>query len=139
MPTCKAMDSPQKTKRRRAMASIFRRRKRGQKQRANSGQVVKSVNRRIRGHILFKPSGSTNAWWRVDMVALALLICLFPLFIFALPGVPHLQVHRESSPAGVALLMPVIFLLLAIASFAMANIALTVWRFIRSLRPHKNE
>jgi len=73
------------------------------------------------------------------MVGLALLICLFPFFIFALPSAPHLQVHHESSPAGMALLMPVMTLLLVIAGFAAAYIALFIWRFARSLIPHKKE
>ena len=139
LPTFEVMDSQQEKKRRAAIAYVLRRRKRGRKLGANSGQVVKSVNRRIRGHMIFKPSASMNMWWRFGMVGLALLICLFPLFIFALPSAPHLQVHHESSPAGLTLLIPAVVLLLLIAGFAAAYIALSIWRFIRSLIPHKKE
>ena len=138
-PTFDVMESQQEKKRRAAIAYILRRRKRGRKQGANSGQVVKSVNRRIRGHMIFKPSASMNTWWRIGIVGLAILICLFPLFIFALPSAPYLQVHHESSPVGMALLMPVITLLLGVAGFATAYIALSIWRFARSVIPHKKE
>lgn len=138
-PHMKRMDPDKEVKRRKSIAYILRRRKRGRRMGANSGGEIKSVQRKMRGHVTFKPSGSASGWWRFSFILIAALIAAFPWFVFVLTGTPTLYHINEGSPLAIVFGVPIILLSLLILGFALAFTIVSVHRFLRAKLPHKNE
>lgn len=124
---------PEEEKRRKSIAYILRRRKRGRKVGANSGDVVKSWAEY--SEVNFTPSGGYSPWWRILLVVVVPLIVLSPAIIIGAGQGAQDLVNR-----GVPTTLWVLLIILSLISlFFMAYVGLTVWRFIKSMRPHKNE
>lgn len=133
---------PDEEKRRKSIAYILRRRKRGRKVGANSGEVVKSWAEY--SEVSFKPSGSYSEKWRWIMIPAWLAAASAPLLFFAAPQ-SGFQRHSENlahsglHPVGWALVAMALILAFVIFVFAAAYIGLAIWRFIRSFGSYKNE
>ena len=134
-----SMDPDKQAKRRKSIAYILRRRKRGRRAGANSGGSVKSIQRKMRGHVTFKPSGSASGWWRFSFLFVAALIAAFPWFVFLLAGKPTLHLVDENSPLAWLFGVPIIILSALICGFASAYVLLSIWRFMRAKLFYKNE
>ncbi|MEM9053929.1 MAG: hypothetical protein AAGB16_01275 [Pseudomonadota bacterium] len=126
------------TKRRKAIVYILRRRKRGRKTGANSGDNVKSWAEY--SEVNFTPTGSAmSGWWRVLIIPLALLAMVSPIIIIS--GGQHADELQASKP-GLFLygLIYLVLLLCAAASlFFAAHILSFFYRAIRGRLNHKNE
>lgn len=133
------MDPDKEAKRRKSIVYILRRRKRGRRVGANSGGSIKSVQRKMRGHVVFKPSGAALGWWRFSFIPVALLISVFPIFVFVLTGMPELHNVDDHSPMAPLFAAPILILFLLICGFALAYTLVSIWRFVRGRWPHKNE
>lgn len=133
------MDPDKEAKRRKSIAYILRRRKRGRRIGANSGGSIKSVQRKIRGHVVFTPSGSASGWWRFSFIPVALMISVFPVFVFVLTGTPALHNVDDHSPMAPLFAAPIFILLALICVFTLAYTVVSIWRFVRARWPHKNE
>lgn len=138
-PHISAMDPDKEAKRRKSIAYILRRRKRGRRIGANSGGPVKSVQRKIRGHVVFTPCGGASGWWRFSFILVAVMISIFPIFIFALAGSPKLHHVDDHSPLAPLFGVPIAVLMALICGFALVYTLVSIWRFIRARMPHKNE
>lgn len=135
----KDMDPDKEARRLASIRYILRRRKRGRRVGANSGGVVKSVQRKIRGHMTFQPSGGASGWWRFSFIFVAMLIAAFPWFVFMLAGSPTLHLVDTNSPLAILFGVPIIILCVLISGFALAYTVLSTWRFLRAKLVHKNE
>ena len=133
------MPADEDRKRRQSIAYIMRRRKRGRKTGANSGAPVNSVQRKIRGHVTFTPSGGASGWWRGGYIVVGLLLSVFPIFVFALASSPRLNLVAANSPWAWVFIVSVACLLVPIIAFALAYTGLASWRVARALWPYKNE
>lgn len=134
--------SPDEEKRRKSIAYILRRRKRGRKVGANSGEIVKSWAEY--SEVNFKPTGSYTERWRWVMFLAWLAAASAPWLFFTAPQSAFQRhseslAHPELHPVGWALVVIALMLVFAISAFAAAYVGLSIWRFIRSLSPHKNE
>ena len=128
---------PDEEKRRKSIAYILRRRKRGRKVGANSGEVVKSWAEY--SEVNFRPSAAQTVWWRWFLPMIVPLMVLAPFIIIGWSQGAQDLVDR-GVPIEVWILVSILGLIGGlVALFASAYIGLTVWRFLRSLRPHKNE
>ena len=133
---------PDEEKRRKSIAYILRRRKRGRKVGANSGEVVKSWAEA--SQVKFTPTACYSGKWRWLMIPAWFAAVSVPwvfLYVAAIPAHRHAEdlAHPQLHPVGLVLIALVGMLVVAIALFASAYIGLTIWRFVRSLRLHKNE
>ena len=129
-------------KRRQSIAYILRRRKRGRRVGANSGEVVKSWAEA--SEVNFKPTASYSGNWRWLTIPAWLAAASAPWLFFLAARVSfnsHAEdlAHPELHPIGWVLISLAGLLIFAISVFALAYIGVTIWRFVRSLRPHKNE
>ena len=122
-------------KRRKSIAYILRRRKRGRKQGANSKTIVKSWAEY--SEVNFTPTGSYSHKWRW------LLPILTPILVFSsiivIASYQDLQDFAEAPVGffGWFLLVALALLLLAVSVFFIVYAFLAVWRSIRS--HHKKE
>ena len=138
------MTSVNEQKRRASIAYILRRRKRGRKTGAKSGGVVKSVNRKIRGHMTFTPMGIAMDRSRYLTLAATVatislpLLCLIVLGFAASRNAETLA-HDGLDPLGLVLVSAVAVLALGVAVFSVAYLVLFVRRWLSSLLTHKNE
>lgn len=133
---------PDEEKRRKSIAYILRRRKRGRKVRANSKHVVKSWAEY--SEVSFTPRGAYLTRWRwLFLPAWAISVSI--LWIFMAVYQATFSTHSETlehvplDPAGWALVVTAGLLLVAVAVFALAYVGLAAWRGLRSFLPHKNE
>ena len=128
---------PDEEKRRKSIAYILRRRKRGRKVGANSGEVVKSWAEY--SEVNFKPTGGYSPWWRRLLVIFVPLIVMSPAIIIGWSQGAQDLVDR-GVPTTLWVLLTILSILLAlIFVFFFAYAGLTIWRFIASLSSHKNE
>lgn len=70
---------------------------------------------------------------------MALLISVFPVFVFLLTSSPRLHLVNDQSPLSVLFAIPIFVLMSLIICFAGGYFAVTIWRFVQNLRGHKNE
>ncbi|NQY13146.1 MAG: hypothetical protein HRT81_04700 [Henriciella sp.] len=127
---------PDEEKRRKSIAYILRRRKRGRKVGANSGEVVKSWAEA--SEVNFKPTGAKSNSWRWLVFPAWLSAVTLPWMFFVVARIPfnsHAEdlAHPELHPIGWVLVIVACLLIIAICGFALAYIGLTVWRLVRSL------
>lgn len=128
---------PDEEKRRKSIAYILRRRKRGRKVRANSKDVVKSWAEY--SEVNFKPTGGYSPWWRILLVFIVPLIVLSPAIIIGASQGAQDLVDRVV-PATLWVLLTILAIVLSLTTlFFVAYAGLTVWRTLESVRPHKNE
>lgn len=126
-------------RRRRAIAYILRRRKRGAKTGANSGATLKSPNKRLRGHLVFKPSASASSWWQRLLWIFAISLIFVPAYLIGWRQGAFDIVDKGVHPITWILMAVISVLLAVICITAVLYIGLTLSRVIRSLVPHKNE
>lgn len=124
------MDPDKEAKRRKSIAYILRRRKRGRRVGGNSHQVVKSWAEY--GEVNFTPSGSYSSGWRRWIWVLAVPLAIFAPVIIAAASQDN---HRLAGTDGPLLLL-VLLGLLAIVSAGVIGITglyvLThIWRLFR--------
>lgn len=131
------MGNDQDKKRRKAIAYILRRRKRGRKVGANSGEVVKSWAEY--SEVNFTPAGSYTPWWRCLLLIFVPIIILTPAIIIGGSQNAFKLSDTDVHPIAWALIALLGLLLLVLSAFTIAYIALTIWRFVRSLLPQRNE
>lgn len=124
-------------KRRKSIAYIMRRRKRGRKVGANSGEVVAVLTPRGRGQVVFRPSGSASGWWRFMNVLAGLAIVVCSYLVFALPDLPPLGWH--GGLVDQTIVWALLSLVAIVGLFACAYISLTLFRIIQSNMVHRNE
>lgn len=137
------MNPEAEAKRRQSIAYILRRRKRGRRIGANSGATVKSVQQKIRGHLVFTPTGGSVPWWQRLMwliaIPLAMLIVFVPTYLIGL----HLddpQPQFGGYPPHAWLIFGMLGVVSAgVIGFSAAYFAINLWRAIRRLYPHRNE
>jgi len=133
---------PDEEKRRKSIAYIMRRRKRGRKLSANSGEVVKSWAEY--SEVNFKPTGAYMEHGRSLILLASCIAAASPLIILAAAqffAVRHSEDlrHAELHPVGWVLVIAVALLSLTICLFAVAYIGVSIWRFAKHLRLYKNE
>lgn len=134
------MDPDQEAKRLKSIRYILRRRKRSQRVGANSGGAVKSVQQKMRGHLVFTPSGSAGAWWqRLLWFPIVPLAIVFPLLVIAAAGDAQKLVVAEIHPLAWALIGLLALISLCVVAFAAAFTLLSLWRALRRLSGYKNE
>ncbi len=129
--------SPEEAKRRKSIAYILRRRKRGRKMSANSGRDVKSWAEY--SEVNFKPSGGYSVLGRISLLIVVPLMVMSSGLIIGFSRGAQDLVDRPVTLELWVLLAVLSFLLTLTLIAAGAYIALTLWRNIRSLRSHKNE
>ena len=124
-------------KRRKSIAYILRRRKRGRKIGANSGELVKSWAEY--SEVNFRPSAAQTVWWRWLLPVIVPLMMLAPFLIISWSQGAQDVVDR-GVPIEVWILISILGLIGGlVVIFASAYIGLTLWRSVRSFRAHKNE
>lgn len=129
--------SPDEENRRKSIAYILRRRKRGRKVGANSGEVVKSWGEY--SEVNFKPTGSHSSWWRLALIVIVPLMVLAPaIIISSAQGAQELQ-HIGVPPILWVLLVTLAIVLGAVCLISGAYVCMTVWRLIQTALPHKKE
>lgn len=134
------MDPDPEVKRQKSIAFILRRRTRARKLGANAGGVIKSTQKRMRGHLVFEPSGSYMGPWRF-LVFLGFLGAIAIPFAFLSvlnidPGHSHETLaHTGNDFVGWGLLGLCAILLIAICAFAIAYLALFFWRVLQTPHP----
>jgi len=129
--------SPDEENRRKSIAYILRRRKRGRKIGANSADVVKSWAEY--GEVNFKPTGSHSGRWRWLLIPIVPLVVLAPVIIIgSAQGAEELE-QLGVPPTLWALLSVLAIVLGGVCLFSSAYILMTIWRLIRRLWSHKNE
>ena len=138
------MEPVNEQKRRASIAYILRRRKRSQKTGANSGGAVKSVNRKMRGHLTFTPTGSSLGRFRYltlasTMIAIALPAICLAVLVSAASKNDETLAHARLDPTGWILVTIAGALGLGVVVFSVAYLVSLVWRFLKSLAPYKNE
>jgi len=133
------MDPEAEAKRRKSIAYILRRRKRGRKSGANSGDVVKSVNRRIRGHVVFKPSGGVSPWWQRLLFLFIPILIISPAFMIGPAGSAFDLEEANIHPFAWVIIGTLGVLSIGVMCFAAAYFSLSIWRAILRLVPHKKE
>lgn len=129
-------------KRRKSIAYILRRRKRGRKVGANSGEVVKSWAEY--SEVNFTPRGAYSTRWRWLLFpawAVAVAIPWIFMAVYQATFSTHSETleHEALGPIGWMLVGIAGFLSVAVAAFSIAYIGSSMWRFIQSILPHKNE
>lgn len=137
------MDPDQEAKRLKSIRYILRRRKRSQRVGANSGGAVKSVQQKMRGHLVFTPSGSAGAWWQrlVWLIAwpLALFIVFFPAYMIAL-FLDAPRTHMAGFPPHAWVIFGLLGTVSAgVVAFTAAFTLLSLWRALRRLSGYKKE
>ena len=138
LPISLGMDAEKEAKRRKSIAYILRRRKRGRKRGANSGEVVKSWAEY--SEVNFRPSGSYMSWWqRLLWLPVVPLAILAPFAIAAGSRNAHRLAEADMPVMAWILFALLALVLVAIIGFALAYIGLSLWRSIRSHWFHKNE
>lgn len=125
-------------KRQKSIAYILRRRKRGRKTGANSGEVIKSAQKRLRGHLVFEPSGSYMSKWR--FLAFFGFLGSLALPIVFLSSLADTSWHTRETLArdandviGLVLIGLVAVLAVIIFGFAVIYTVQSCWRVIRQL------
>lgn len=129
--------SPDEEKRRKSVAYILRRIKRGPRVGANSGEVVEVLTPRGRGKVAFQSSGSASGWWRFLCVLAGIAIFFYTWIVFALPNWTHWS--GNGGIVDLTLLFLLYSLAGLIATFAVAYICVTLFRILRSNLTYRNE
>lgn len=132
------MDSDKEAKRRKSIAYILRRRKRGRRIGANSGKVVKSWAEY--SEVNFTPSGAhANGWRRAIWLVVLPLAVLAPFVVIASSGNAH-RLAEANTPLFAWVIFALLGLVLAgVAVFASAFTLISAWRALRRLFGYKNE
>lgn len=128
---------PDEEKRRKSIAYILRRRKRGRKVGANSGRVVEILTPRGRGKVSFQPSGSASGWWRFLNVLVGIAIFISPWVVFALPNWTPWSGHGGIIDRTLVAVLTSLLGLIVV--FAIVYVCLTMFRILRFNIAHKNE
>lgn len=142
IPIFRQMDSESERKRRAGIAYILRRRKRGRKAGANTGEVVKSWAEY--SEVNYTPKGAYSTKWRWLMIAAWLGSVSIPVVFFVVAG-SAFSSHSEDlghprlHPIGWVLLAVACVLVLAVGLFAIVYIFVTLRRIVRASLPYKNE
>lgn len=131
------MPTESEKKRRAAIAYLLRRRKRGRKTGANSGQPVKSWAEY--GEVNYTPSGSQLPGWRWLLPVSFPFIVLIPALIIANGQAAQDLYWVGLHPVAWTMLGVLALILIVIAVFFLAYAALSIWRIIRANLPHKKE
>ena len=133
---------PDEKKRRKSIAYILRRRKRGRKVGANSREMVKSWAEY--SEVNFTPRGAYSMRWRWLFLPAWAISASIPWIFFAAYQATF-STHSETlenvplDPVGWVLVAIVALLMIVVSGFAIAYAGLSVWRGLRSVLPHKNE
>lgn len=121
---------PDDEKRRKSIAYILRRRKRGRKVGANSGEVVKSWAEY--SEVSFKPNASYSPTIRFMLFLIVPLMIAAPIIIIAF-GQNAQDVVDRPVPETLWVLLTILFAVIAATTvFACAYIILSIVRVVRS-------
>nr|WP_070960998.1 hypothetical protein [Hyphomonas sp. Mor2] len=132
------MDPDKEVKRRKSIAYILRRRKRGRRMGANSGEVVKSWAEY--SEVNFTPTGSYASGWRRLVWLLAVPFAIFaPLIIIATSGNAHRLAEAETPLFGWVILGLLLIVSLGVVAFSLLYLVTSIRRFLRAKLSHKKE
>ena len=129
--------SPDEAKRRKSIAYILRRRKRGRKVGANSGEVVKSWGEY--SEVSFKPNAAYSNAARYLLIFLVPLMIAAPIIIIGFSQGAQDLVDREVPTVLWILLSVLTIVIVTTTVFSVAYIALAIARVVRSQSTHKTE
>ncbi|MCR9079163.1 MAG: hypothetical protein NXH78_08690 [Hyphomonadaceae bacterium] len=132
------MDPDKEAKRRKSIAYILRRRKRGRRVGANSGGVVKSWAEY--SEVNFTPTGSYASGWRRLIWLLALPFAVFaPIIIIASTRDAHRITDWRTPWFGWIIIGLLAAVSAGVAAIVLIYFLTSIWRFIHARLPHKNE
>ncbi|MBO6688671.1 MAG: hypothetical protein JJ931_00955 [Henriciella sp.] len=132
------MDPDKEAKRRKSIAYILRRRKRGRRIGANSGRVVKSWAEY--SAVTLKPTGSyMSTWQRLLWFPIVPLAIALPFIVMAGAGDAQELVVAEIHPLAWVLIGLLALIILCISVLVVSYTLLCLWRAVGRLVGYKNE
>ena len=131
------MASQEEHKRRASIAYILRRRKRGRKSGANSGDTVKSWAEY--SEVSYTPFGAYMTRWRWILLLVFPLPVLLPIVIIANGQNAINAADAQLGALGWVLLIALVVIVSVIVMFAVAFAVTSLWRLLSPQPPHKNE